>query len=103
MARFEKIDCFGLTEPLVGSGASGGPTTTAKREGDGWILNGEKRWIGNAIAASVETGMVCLDQWIHDPDTGDRPASVQILAQEFIGVDLLGRGDDQRIPEGNPG
>ena len=37
MARFEKIGCFGLTEPLVGSGASGGLTTTAKREGDTWI------------------------------------------------------------------
>jgi alkylation response protein AidB-like acyl-CoA dehydrogenase len=48
MARFEKIGCFGLTEPLVGSGASGGLTTTAKRDGDSWILNGEKRWIGNA-------------------------------------------------------
>src|ERR1700675_4126282 len=48
MARLEKVGCFGLTEPLVGSGASGGLTTTAKREGDTWILNGEKRWIGNA-------------------------------------------------------
>jgi alkylation response protein AidB-like acyl-CoA dehydrogenase len=48
MARFEKIGCFGLTEPLVGLGASGGLLTTAKREGDTWILNGEKRWIGNA-------------------------------------------------------
>src|SRR5690242_12560893 len=48
MARGEKIGCFGLTEPLVGSGTSGGLTTTAKREGDTWILNGQKRWIGNA-------------------------------------------------------
>ena len=48
MARFEKIGCFGLTEPLVGSGAAGGLLTTAKREGDTWILNGQKRWIGNA-------------------------------------------------------
>src|ERR1700758_2353174 len=48
MARWEKIGCFGLTEPLVGSGASGGLTTTAKREGDIWIINGQKRWIGNA-------------------------------------------------------
>ena len=48
MARLEKIGCFGLTEPLVGSGISGGMTTTAKREGDTWVLNGEKRWIGNA-------------------------------------------------------
>jgi alkylation response protein AidB-like acyl-CoA dehydrogenase len=48
MARGEKIGCFGLTEPLVGSGTSGGLTTTAKREGDTWILNGQKRWIGNS-------------------------------------------------------
>src|SRR6476620_2511533 len=48
MARWEKIGCFGLTEPLVGSGTSGGMTTIAKREGDIWILNGQKRWIGNA-------------------------------------------------------
>ena len=48
LARFEKIACFGLTEPLVGSGASGGLTTTAKREGDTWVLNGQKKWIGNS-------------------------------------------------------
>jgi hypothetical protein len=48
MARFEKIGCFGLTEPLVGSGTSRGMLTTAKREGDTWVLNGQKRWIGNA-------------------------------------------------------
>ena len=48
MARWEKIGCFGLTEPLVGSGTSGGMTTTAKRDGDTWTLNGQKRWIGNA-------------------------------------------------------
>jgi alkylation response protein AidB-like acyl-CoA dehydrogenase len=48
MARWEKIGCFGLTEPLVGSGASGGLTTTAKRDGDTWIINGQKKWIGNS-------------------------------------------------------
>src|SRR6266576_654292 len=48
MARWEKSGCFGLTEPLVGSGTSGGMTTTAKREGDTWILNGQKKWIGNS-------------------------------------------------------
>jgi len=48
MARFEKIGCFGLTEPLVGSGAGGGLTTTARRDGDDWVLNGQKKWIGNA-------------------------------------------------------
>src|SRR6266478_1240473 len=39
MARMEKIGCFGLTEPLVGSGTAGGMTTTAKRDGDTWIQN----------------------------------------------------------------
>jgi alkylation response protein AidB-like acyl-CoA dehydrogenase len=48
LARWEKIACFGLTEPLVGSGASGGLMTTAKREGDTWVLNGQKKWIGNS-------------------------------------------------------
>lgn len=48
MARFEKVGCFGLTEPLVGSGAAGGLTTTAKRDGDTWTLNGQKKWIGNS-------------------------------------------------------
>jgi glutaryl-CoA dehydrogenase len=48
MARLEKIGSFGLTEPLVGSGASGGLLTTARRDGDSWVLNGQKKWIGNA-------------------------------------------------------
>src|SRR5712671_2478500 len=48
MARFEKIGSFGLTEPLVGSGASGGLTTTAKRDGNTWVINGQKKWIGNS-------------------------------------------------------
>src|SRR6202142_2755703 len=48
MARWEKIGCFGLTEPLVGSGTSGGLTTTAKRDADTWVLNGQKKWIGNS-------------------------------------------------------
>jgi len=53
MARLEKIGSFGLTEPLVGSGASGGLLTTAQREGDTWILNGQKKWIGNATWGDV--------------------------------------------------
>jgi len=53
MARMEKIGSFGLTEPEVGSGASGGLTTTAKRDGDTWILNGQKKWIGNATWGDI--------------------------------------------------
>src|SRR6202008_4638522 len=45
---FALLGAFGLTEPDVGSGAAGGLTTTCRRDGDGWILNGQKKWIGNA-------------------------------------------------------
>jgi glutaryl-CoA dehydrogenase len=51
MARMEKIGAFALTEPEVGSGAAGGLTTAARRDGDVWVLNGQKKWIGNATFA----------------------------------------------------
>jgi glutaryl-CoA dehydrogenase len=53
MMRFDKIGSFGLTEPLVGSATSGGMMTTCRREGDVWILNGQKKWIGNATFADI--------------------------------------------------
>lgn len=53
MQQFKKIGAFGLTEPEVGSAAAGGLTTTAKRVGDKWILNGQKKWIGNATFSDV--------------------------------------------------
>jgi glutaryl-CoA dehydrogenase len=53
MARLDKIGAFGLTEPEVGSGASRGLRTTARRDGDEWVLDGEKKWIGNATFADV--------------------------------------------------
>ena len=53
MARLEKIGSFGLTEPLVGSGTSRGLLTTARRDGDSWVLNGQKKWIGNATWGDV--------------------------------------------------
>jgi glutaryl-CoA dehydrogenase len=53
MMRFEKIGSFGLTEPLVGSGTSGGMMTTCRRDGNSWILNGQKKWIGNSTFADI--------------------------------------------------
>lgn len=53
MAAMDKIGSFALTEPDVGSGTAGGLTTTARREGDTWILNGQKKWIGNATWGDV--------------------------------------------------
>src|SRR5258705_9918486 len=48
MARHEKIGGFGVTEPLVGSGTSGGSANTAQRAADTRILHSQKRWIGNS-------------------------------------------------------
>lgn len=48
MRDFKILGAFGLTEPDVGSGAAGGLGTTCQKDGDSWILNGQKKWIGNA-------------------------------------------------------
>ena len=53
MARMEKLGAFGLTEPEVGSGVSRGLGTTARRDGDDWVLDGRKKWIGNASFADL--------------------------------------------------
>ncbi|SDH06352.1 glutaryl-CoA dehydrogenase [Lentzea fradiae] len=51
MAAMDKIGAFAMTEPLGGSDVAGGMRTTARREGDEWVLDGAKRWIGNATFA----------------------------------------------------
>jgi len=52
MAAGTAIGCFGLTEPSAGSDPSS-MTTFARRDGDDWVLNGRKRWIGLASVAKV--------------------------------------------------
>jgi glutaryl-CoA dehydrogenase len=52
MAKLEKIGAFGLTEPEHGSD-SVLLETTARRDGAEYVLNGAKRWIGNASLADV--------------------------------------------------
>jgi glutaryl-CoA dehydrogenase len=53
MAAFDQIGAFALTEPTGGSDVAAGLRTTARRDGDTWILNGQKRWIGNATFADL--------------------------------------------------
>ena len=53
MAAMNKIGCFALTEPLDGSDVARGLRTTARRDGDTWILNGQKKWIGNGTFADL--------------------------------------------------
>jgi glutaryl-CoA dehydrogenase len=53
MQKMEVMGAFGLTEPEVGSGAAGGLTTTCRRDGDEWVINGQKKWIGNATFSDI--------------------------------------------------
>ncbi|MBH0053585.1 MULTISPECIES: acyl-CoA dehydrogenase family protein [unclassified Salinibacterium] len=52
-ASGELLGAFGLTEPLSGSDTAQGLQTVAKREGDNWIINGAKRWIGSGSISDV--------------------------------------------------
>jgi glutaryl-CoA dehydrogenase len=63
MAKGRLIGCFGLTEPDHGSDP-GGMETRARKDGDGWILNGTKRWITNGSIADVAIVWAKVDQGI---------------------------------------
>jgi len=63
MARMEKIGAFGLTEPDHGSDVVM-LETTAARDGDEYVINGDKKWIGNASFADV------IIIWARDTDDG---------------------------------
>ena len=61
MARGELMGCFGLTEPDFGSNPAG-MRTRAKRDGDGWLLNGTKMWITNGSIADVAVVWAATDE-----------------------------------------
>ncbi|TYP96385.1 glutaryl-CoA dehydrogenase [Sphingobacterium allocomposti] len=64
MQRLEKIGAFGLTEPEVGSATAGGLTTTCRKAENGWVLNGQKKWIGNSTFSDITI------IWARDVDDG---------------------------------
>jgi glutaryl-CoA dehydrogenase len=53
LASGELLGAFGLTEPLSGSDSAQGLRTVARRDGDNWVLNGAKRWIGNGSISDI--------------------------------------------------
>ena len=63
MAKGEAIGCFGLTEPDFGSNP-GGMRTSAKRDGDDWVLDGAKMWITNGNVADVAVVWAQTDEGI---------------------------------------
>jgi butyryl-CoA dehydrogenase len=61
IASGEKLAAFGVTEANAGSDA-GGIQTTAKRDGDHYVLNGTKQWITNAAEAEIYTVVAMTDR-----------------------------------------
>ncbi|MCX7521064.1 acyl-CoA dehydrogenase family protein [Microbacterium sp. STN6] len=53
LASGETLGAFGLTEPFSGSDSAQGLRTVATPDGDNWVLNGAKRWIGNATFSDI--------------------------------------------------
>ena len=105
MARLEKIGAFALTEPNHGSD-SVALETSARRDGDEWIINGAKRWIGNGSIADV------VVVWARD--TGDGQVKGFLVENDtpgFSAETIKGKGavravwqatialEDVRVPE----
>jgi glutaryl-CoA dehydrogenase len=108
MARMELIGAFGLTEPDTGSAIAGGLATSARRDGDGWVLNGEKKWIGNASFADL------VIIWARDEDDGqvkgfvvekDTPGMTFDVQRDKIALRVVQNAEihlaDVHVPEAN--
>ncbi len=75
----EIIGCFGLTEPEVGSDATK-LRTTAKPDGDGWVLNGRKMWISNGSVSKLALVFAQAD-----PSKGHKGVTAFVLERERDG------------------
>jgi glutaryl-CoA dehydrogenase len=108
MAAMDKIGAFAMTEPLGGSDVAGGMRTTAKKDGDTWILNGAKKWIGNATFADY------IVVWARDVDDNhvkgfvvekDMPGFVPEKIEGKIAFRIVENAEitltDVRVPEAN--
>lgn len=111
-ARGEKIACFGLTEPNAGSDVAG-LRSTARREGDTYVINGEKMWISLATKADHCLWIARTDPQAADPHDGltaflielDRPGVSRGDIHGKLGVRAGSTGwiscQDVRIPVEN--
>ena len=108
MRRMEYTGCFALTEPDHGSDVAGGIATTARLEGEEWVLNGAKRWIGNATIARIAI------VWARDEADGqvkgfivetDTPGFTATKIEHKIAVKIVQNADialeEVRIPRGH--
>ncbi len=108
MSRFDKLGAFALTEPQGGSDVARGMRTTARRDGDGWVLDGAKRWIGNATFADL------VVVWARDVQTNqvlgfvvekDTPGFTATKIENKIALRIVQNADivldGCRVPEAN--
>ncbi|MGG5175185.1 acyl-CoA dehydrogenase family protein [Pseudarthrobacter sp. J1763] len=103
MARGETIGCFALTEPTAGSDPSS-MATRAVREGDTWVLNGAKRWIGLASVAQLAIMWAMTDDGVRGfvvptdtPGFLATPISGKLSMRASIQCDIT--LDNVRVPE----
>ncbi len=108
LRTMEAVGAFGLTEPDVGSAISGGMETTARRDGESWVLNGRKKWIGNASFADLTV------IWARDEADGevkgfvvekDTPGFSTEIQRDKIALRVVQNAavtlDECRVPEAN--
>ena len=84
LGKGTKIGCFGLTEPNFGSNP-GGMITRCKKDGDGWIINGNKMWITNGSLADVAV------VWARDDDDKIRGFLLEKGMEGFTSSDIHGK------------
>lgn len=108
LGSFQALGAFALTEPEHGSDIAGGLTTTVRRDGDEYVVNGMKRWIGMGTIADFAL------VWARDERTGEigaylveshRPGYRASKIENKIGLRIMPNADiefDQvRIPVTN--
>ncbi|MBP7998430.1 MAG: acyl-CoA dehydrogenase family protein [Chloroflexi bacterium] len=78
-----RLGCLGLTEPGAGSDLQGGVRTAAVKEGDSWIIDGNKMWLTNASIADL---MVLLVRT--DPQGGSRSLSHILVPADSEGISM---------------
>ena len=103
MARGEAIGCFGLTEPNAGSDP-GSMQTFARRDGDDWVLDGAKRWIGLASIADIAVIWAQTDEGVRgflvetaSPGFTATPIEPKLSMRASIQCDIALEG--VRVPE----
>ncbi|AKC40849.1 acyl-CoA dehydrogenase FadE [Mycolicibacterium phlei] len=86
LVTLEKIAAWAITEPNAGSDAFGGMTTTVRRDGEDYILSGQKTFITNGPAADVIIVYAKLDDGDREIDKRDRPVLTFVLDSGMPGL-----------------